>query len=76
MLPQLGAAHASRAELMELQRAAREVHASAALLDYVQALVDYTPQVAATTWPACRRARRSRCCIAARAWALIEGRDR
>ena len=32
--------------------------------------------LAASSPPACRRAPRSRCCTAARAWALIEGRDK
>src|SRR5437763_5920716 len=41
LLPQLGAAMPP-AELVELQGNAREVHASNALLDYLQALVDYS----------------------------------
>ncbi len=51
------------------------MHASPALLDYVQALVEHTRRSPDSS-PACRRAPRSRCCTAARAWALIEGRDK
>jgi MoxR-like ATPase len=65
----------SPAELVELQAAARDVHVAPALLDYVQALVDYTrrsPDFAAGLSPRAALAM----VHSARAWALIEGRDK
>src|SRR5471032_2981018 len=47
-------------ELAALQRTARKVHASGALLDYLQALVDYSRN-RRTTSMACRRAQRLPC---------------
>jgi MoxR-like ATPase len=64
----------SAAELLALQEAARAIHVSAALIDYVQALVEYTrgsPQ-----WQTGLSPRAGLALIAAaRAWALLEGRD-
>ncbi|OGA03920.1 MAG: AAA family ATPase [Betaproteobacteria bacterium RIFCSPLOWO2_02_FULL_62_17] len=62
-------------ELMELQASVRSVHAAPALLDYVQALVEYSrrsPEYANGLSP---RAALS-LLHAARAWALLEGRDK
>jgi len=62
-------------ELVELQSNAQRVHVAPALLDYVQALVDYTrrsPEFAAGLSPRAALA----LVHSARAWALIEGRDR
>jgi MoxR-like ATPase len=63
------------AELGSLQNAARAVHASPALVDYVQALVEHSrrsPDFVSGLSP--RAALALLAC--ARAWALIEGRDR
>jgi MoxR-like ATPase len=62
-------------ELLALQSAARQVHVASALVDYVQALVEYTrrsPEYVNGLSP--RAALALLAC--ARAWALIEGRDR
>ncbi|MCZ7564880.1 MAG: MoxR family ATPase [Burkholderiales bacterium] len=62
-------------ELLALQGAARQVHVSPALVDYVQALVEYTrrsPDFVNGLSP--RAALALVAC--ARAWALVEGRDR
>jgi MoxR-like ATPase len=63
------------AELVELQAAVQRIHVASALLDYVQAIVDHTrrsPNYIAGLSP---RAALS-LLHAARAWALIEGRDK
>jgi len=65
----------SPAELVELQAQAQRVHAAPALLDYVQAIVEYTrraPEFAAGLSPRAALA----LLHSARAWALIEGRDK
>jgi MoxR-like ATPase len=62
-------------ELLELQGNAQRVHVAPALLDYVQAIVDYTrraPDFAAGLSPRAALA----LLHSARAWALIEGRDK
>src|SRR5260221_6269933 len=62
-------------ELVELQGNAQRVHVAPALLDYVQALVEYTrraPEFAAGLSPRAALA----LLHSARAWALIEGRDK
>jgi MoxR-like ATPase len=62
-------------ELVELQGAAQRVHVAPALLDYVQALVEHTrrsPDFAAGLSPRAALA----LLHSARAWALIEGRDK
>jgi MoxR-like ATPase len=62
-------------ELLQLQSAVRQVHVASALVDYVQALVEYTrrsPEYVNGLSP--RAALALLAC--ARAWALIEGRDR
>ena len=62
-------------ELVELQGNAQRVHVSPALLDYVQALVEHTrrsPHFSAGLSPRAALA----LLHAARAWALIEGRDK
>jgi MoxR-like ATPase len=62
-------------ELSTLQGAARAVHASTALVDYVQALVEHTrrsPEFVAGLSPRAALA----LLASARGWALIEGRDR
>lgn len=60
--------------LMELQESARAVHASAALIDYVQALAAHTRRT-----PHWQAGLSPRACLAllavARAWALLDGRD-
>ncbi len=69
LTPCLGAA-----ELLALQQAAREVHVSAALIDYVQALVAHTRS--SPQWQAGLSPRAALALLAAaRAWALLEGRD-
>jgi MoxR-like ATPase len=65
----------SAAELVELQQNVQEVHVAPALLDYVQALVEHTrrnPDFAAGLSPRAALA----LVHSARAWALIEGRDK
>ena len=62
-------------ELVELQGNAQRVHVAPALLDYVQAIVEHTrrsPDFAAGLSPRAALA----LVHAARAWALIEGRDK
>ena len=62
------------ADLIELQRAAREVHASSALLDYLQALVDFSrksPDYVNGLSPRAALALLN----AARAWAMMNGRN-
>jgi MoxR-like ATPase len=65
----------SPAELVELQGTAQRVHVSPALLDYVQAIVAHTrrsPDYVAGLSPRAALA----LVHAARAWALLEGRDK
>ena len=65
----------SPGELVELQGNAQRVHVAPALLDYVQAIVEYTrraPEFAAGLSPRAALA----LVHSARAWALIEGRDK
>ncbi len=61
-------------QLIEMQNKARAVHASAALIDYVQALAAHT-----RTAPGWQAGLSPRACLAllavARAWALLDGRD-
>jgi MoxR-like ATPase len=64
----------SIAALGELQRAVRGIHVSAALLDYVQALVAYTRHASTLSVGLSPRAAIG-LLRAARAWALIAGRD-
>ena len=62
-------------ELVELQGNVQRVHVAPALLDYVQAIVEYTrraPEFAAGLSPRAALA----LLHSARAWALIEGRDK
>ena len=62
-------------ELVELQGDAQRVHVSPALLDYVQAIVEYSrrsPEFTAGLSPRAALA----LVHSARAWALIEGRDK
>ena len=63
------------AELVELQQNVQRVHVAPALLDYVQAIVEHTrrnPDFAAGLSPRAALA----LVHSARAWALIEGRDK
>jgi MoxR-like ATPase len=60
-------------ELMELQQQAQRVHASAALLDYVQALIGHTRRAADYVNGLSPRAALA-LLHAARAWALMDGR--
>jgi MoxR-like ATPase len=63
------------AELMELQANVQRVHVSPALIDYVQAIVEYTrrsPDYVAGLSPRAALA----LVHSARAWALLEGRDK
>ena len=65
----------SSAELVELQENVQAVHVAPALLDYVQAIVEHTrrsPDFAAGLSPRAALA----LVHSARAWALIEGRDK
>ncbi len=65
----------SPAELVDLQAAAQRIHVAPALLDYVQAIVEYTrrsPEYVAGLSP--RAALGIVHC--ARAWAMLEGRDK
>src|SRR5579862_151612 len=65
----------SPAELVVLQGQAQRVHVAPALLDYVQAIVDYTrrsPDFSGGLSPRAALA----LVHSARAWALIEGRDK
>jgi MoxR-like ATPase len=65
----------SPAELVELQASVQRVHVAPALLDYVQALVEFTRRS-----PEFQTGLSPRAALAivhsARAWALIEGRDK
>jgi MoxR-like ATPase len=61
-------------ELAGLQRSAQQIHASGALLDYVQALTDYTRRSADYVNGLSPRAALA-LLHAARAWALMAGRD-
>jgi MoxR-like ATPase len=63
------------AELMELQANVQRVHVSPALIDYVQAIVEYTrrsPDYVAGLSPRAALA----LVHSSRAWALLEGRDK
>jgi MoxR-like ATPase len=63
------------AELTELQAAAQKIHVAPALLDYVQAIVEYTrrsPEYVAGLSPRAALA----LVHSARAWAMLEGRDK
>ena len=65
----------SPAELMELQTAVQKIHVAPALLDYVQAIVEYTrrsPEYVAGLSPRAALA----LVHSARAWAMLEGRDK
>jgi MoxR-like ATPase len=68
------AARITPQRLVELQSAVREIHASPALIDYVQALAAYTRN--SPRWQA---GLSPRACLAllavARAWAVIDGRN-
>lgn len=62
-------------ELLELQESANAVHAAPAILDYIQALVEFTrnsPKFQAGLSPRAALAMLH----SARAWALLEGRDK
>jgi MoxR-like ATPase len=61
-------------ELLELQQRARQVHSSSALLDYVQALVSHTRRTPDFVNGLSPRAALA-LLYAARAWALMSGRD-
>jgi MoxR-like ATPase len=61
-------------ELLALQQRTREVHVAPALLDYVQAILRYTREAARYTHGLSPRAGLS-LLAAARAWALLGGRD-
>jgi len=62
-------------ELLELQAAAHQVHAAAALLDYIQAIVEHTRRA-----PEFSNGLSPRAALgilhAAKAWAMLEGRDK
>ena len=60
---------------MELQNSVRAVHAAPALLDYVQALVEYSRRSPDYVSGLSPRAALS-LLHASRAWALLEGRDK
>jgi len=65
----------SPAELMELQAGVQKIHVAPALLDYVQAIVEYTrrsPDYVTGLSPRAALA----LVHSARAWALLEGRDK
>src|SRR5438046_3116686 len=65
----------SPAELRELQSSGQRIHVAPALLDYVQAIVEYTrrsPHYVAGLSPRAALA----LVHSARAWALLEGRDK
>ncbi len=68
------AARITPQRLVELQTAVREIHASPALIDYVQALAAHT-----RTAPRWQAGLSPRACLAllavARAWAVLDGRD-
>ena len=61
-------------QLLALQQQARSVHASPALIDYIQALVTFTRS--SPLWIAGLSPRAGLALLAvARAWALLDGRD-
>src|SRR5260221_11933822 len=65
----------SPAELMDLQAGVQKIHVSPALLDYVQAIVEYTrrsPEYVTGLSPRAALA----LVHSARAWAMLEGRDK
>jgi MoxR-like ATPase len=65
----------SPAELMELQAGVQKIHVSPALLDYVQAIVEYTrrsPEYVTGLSPRAALA----IVHCAQAWAMLEGRDK
>ena len=65
----------SPAELMELQSGVQKIHVAPALLDYVQAIVEYTrrsPEYVTGLSPRAALA----LVHSARAWAMLEGRDK
>jgi len=69
LAPRIGAE-----ELLAAQQAARHIHVSAALIDYVQALVAYTRS--APQWQSGLSPRAALALVAAaRAWALLDDRD-
>jgi MoxR-like ATPase len=65
----------SPGELVELQSQAREVHAAPALIDYIQVLVEHTRRSSEFSAGLSPRAALA-LLHGARAWALIEGRDK
>jgi MoxR-like ATPase len=65
----------SPAELVELQQQAQRVHVAPALLDYVQAIVEHTRRAQEFASGLSPRAALA-LLHSARAWALIEGRDK
>jgi len=65
----------AQAELLALQRAVQQVFVAPALLDYVQAIVEHTRR--SPDWVAGLSPRAALALVhTARAWALIEGRDK
>src|SRR5450759_3556591 len=62
-------------ELIELQAGANQVHAAAALLDYIQAIVEHTRRAPEFTNGLSPRAALG-ILHAAKAWAMLEGRDK
>ena len=62
-------------ELIELQASAAQVHASSALLDYIQAIVEHTRRAPEFTNGMSPRAALG-LLHAAQAWAMLEGRDK
>jgi len=62
------------AELLDLQQCSRQIFVSAALLDYVQAILHYTRESSRYTHGLSPRAGLA-LLSAARAWALIDGRN-
>ncbi len=62
-------------ELIELQTSAAQVHASSALLDYIQAIVEHTRRAPEFTNGMSPRAALG-LLHAAQAWAMLEGRDK
>lgn len=62
-------------ELIELQAGAAQVHASSALLDYIQAIVEHTRRAPEFTNGMSPRAALG-LLHAAQAWAMLEGRDK
>ena len=64
-----------RIALEGIQREVRQVHAAAALIDYVQALIEHSRSASQFTHGLSPRAGLAML-SAARAWALMEGRDK